>query len=396
MVTTVPPETVRIDPTDPVGFQTTLGDEERQVQETVRRFVRERFLPDVGGAFEAGTFDPGIAEELGALGLLGMHLEGYGCPGASAVAYGLACAELEAGDSGLRSFASVQGSLAMFAIHRYGSEEQRETYLPSMARGQLIGCFGLTEPDSGSDPSSMRTTARRDGSDWILNGAKMWITSGSVADVAIVWARTDDGIRGFLVDRDTVGFSARDIPHKMSLRASVTSELIFDNCRLPNAAQLPAAAGLGAPLSCLNEARFGILWGVTGAARACYEAARSYAVEREQFGRPIGGFQLTQRKLSNMAIQLGTAQLLALHLGRRKDREGLAAEHVSMGKAANCRAASEIARESRSVLGANGISLEYPVIRHMLNLESVATYEGTDEIHTLSIGRAITGLNAFA
>ena len=393
---TAPALQVALDPSDPVGFTTALDEEERQVQATVRRFVSERFLPTVGTAFEEGSFDLSIAEELGSMGLLGMHLKGYGCAGTSAVAYGLACAELEAGDSGLRSFASVQGSLAMFAIYRYGTEEQRERYLPLMARGQLIGCFGLTEADSGSDPASMRTTAKRDGDDWVINGSKMWITNGSVAHVAIVWARTEDGVRGFLVDRDTPGFVARDIPHKMSLRASITSELLFEECRVPASARLPDAAGLSAPLSCLNEARFGILWGVTGAARACYEAALAYAGDREQFGRPISGFQLTQRKLSDMAIQLGGAQLLALHLGRRKDREGLAAEHVSIGKAANCRVASDVARVARSVLGANGISLEYPVIRHMLNLESVATYEGTDEIHTLSIGRAITGLNAFS
>jgi glutaryl-CoA dehydrogenase len=326
-----------------------------------------------------------------------MHLDGYGCAGTSAVAYGLACLELEAGDSGLRSFVSVQGSLAMFPIHAYGSDEQKETWLPRMAAGDAIGCFGLTEPDSGSDPSSMRTHAKQDaGGDWILNGSKMWITNGSVADVAVVWALTDDGVRGFVVPTDSPGFSANDIHRKVSLRASVTSELVFDDLRLPADAVLPGVAGMRGPLSCLNEARFGILFGAIGAGRACYEAALSYAKEREQFGVPIASFQLTQRKLVEMMVSVQRGTLLALHLGRRKDAGELTSAQVSFGKMDNVRQALEIAREARSVLGANGITLEYPVIRHMNNLESVYTYEGTNEVHTLVLGQAITGIPAFS
>jgi glutaryl-CoA dehydrogenase len=384
-----------IRPEDFLGIDRLLSDEERLIQETVRRFVRERVLPDVGEWFEEARIPRELASELGRLGLLGMHLEGYGCAGASATAYGIACLELEAGDSGVRSLVSVQGSLAMYAIHRWGSEEQKTEWLPRMAAGDAIGCFGLTEPDSGSDPSSMRTRARRDGDDWILNGQKMWITNGSIADVAVVWARTDDGVRGFVVPTDTPGFSAPEIHRKLSLRASVTSELVMDDVRLPAAAMLPESTSLRGPLSCLNEARFGIVWGAAGAARACLEAALSYAKERIQFDQPIASFQLVQAKLAMMAVEVNRATLLALHLGRMKDDGVLRPEHVSMGKLANVNAALDVARTARQVLGANGITLEYPVIRHMNNLESVVTYEGTADIHSLVIGGALTGIQAF-
>jgi glutaryl-CoA dehydrogenase len=333
---------------------------------------------------------------MGALGLLGMHLEGYGCAGTSAVAYGLACTELEYGDSGARSFVSVQGSLAMFPIHAYGSEEQKEEWLPKMAAGDAIGCFGLTEPDAGSDPSAMRTHARRDGEDWVLNGTKMWITNGGIADVSVVWAKTDDGVHGFLVPRDTPGFSTVDVHQKLSLRASVTSSLILDDVRLPDAAVLPGIKGMRGPLSCLNEARFGILFGVMGAARACYESALDYAKERVMFDRPIGSFQLIQQQLVDMMVAVNRGMLVALHIGRKKDDGTLDPVQVSFGKLDNVRSALEVARTARSVLGANGITLEYPVIRHMNNLESVYTYEGTNEIHTLILGQAITGFNAFS
>ena len=376
-----------------------LDDEERLLRDTVRQFVGDRVLPDVAGWFEAGTFPRELAKEMGAMGLLGMHLEGYGCAGTSAVAYGLACQELEAGDSGARSFVSVQGSLAMFPIWRFGSEEQKQEWLPRMAAGEVVGCFGLTEPDSGSDPSSMRTRARRDGDDWILDGAKMWITNGGIADVAVVWARTDDlpggSIAGFIVPTDTPGFSAPDIEHKLSLRASVTSELVLDGVRLPESLRLPEVHSMRGPLSCLNEARYGILWGAAGAARACYEAALDYSLERTQFDQPIAGFQLTQRKLVEMLVRVNKATLLALHLGRMKDDGRLSSAQVSFGKMDNVREALWVAREARGVLGANGITLEYPVIRHMNNLESVITYEGTNEIHTLVLGQAITGISAF-
>jgi glutaryl-CoA dehydrogenase len=373
-----------------------LSDEERMIRDTVRAYVREQLLPNVADWFEAGTLPSReAARGLGELGLLGMHLEGYGCAGSSAVAYGLACLELEAGDSGLRSLVSVQGSLSMFAIWRYGSEEQKQAWLPRMAAGEAIGCFGLTEPDAGSDPGSMRTRARRDGDDWILNGTKMWITNGSVADVAVVWARTDDGVRGFLVPKGTAGFTTQDIHQKLSLRASITSELIFDDVRLPADAQLPEAEGLRAPLSCLSEARFGIVFGAVGAGRACYESALDYSKTREQFGKPIGSFQLVQAKLAQMLLKVNQGALLALHLGRMKDGGTLRPEHVSFGKLANVNAAMEVAREARQVLGANGITLEYPVIRHMNNLESVVTYEGTADIHTLVLGQALTGLAAY-
>lgn len=382
-------------PHDFLDFDSLLDDEERLIRDTVRRFVADRVLPHVGEWFEDGRLPGELAPELGELGLLGMHLEGYGCAGASATAYGLACMELEAGDTGLRSLVSVQGSLAMYAIHRWGSEEQKEEWLPRMAQGEAIGCFGLTEPDSGSDPGSMRTRARRDGDDWIVHGQKMWITNGSVADVAVVWAVTDEGVRGFLVPRETPGLSAQDIEGKLSLRASVTSELLLDDVRLPAEAMLPEATSLRGPLSCLNEARYGIIWGAAGAARACFESALDYAGDRVQFDRPIGSFQLVQGKLAAMATEVNRATLLAHHLGRLKDQGALRPEQVSMGKLANVNAALEVARTARQVLGANGVTLEYPVIRHMNNLESVVTYEGTADIHALVIGSALTGIDAF-
>jgi glutaryl-CoA dehydrogenase len=380
---------------DFLAIDRTLSDEERDIRDTVRAFVRDKVTPYVGDWFEEGTIPLGLARELGALNVLGMHLEGYGCAGASATAYGLACMELEAGDSGIRSLVSVQGSLAMYAIWRWGSEEQKQEWLPRMATGEALGCFGLTEPDSGSDPGSMRTRARRDGSDWIISGQKMWITNGSAAAVAVVWAQTDDGVRGFLVPKGAPGFTTQDIHKKLSLRASITSELLLDDVRLPDSARLPEARGLRGPLSCLNEARYGIVWGAVGAARACYEAALSYALERTQFGRPIAGFQIQQRKLAQMALEVNRATLLALHLGRMKDAGTLRPEHVSMGKLANVDAALEVARSARQVLGANGITLEYPVIRHMNNLESVVTYEGTADVHALVLGEALTGIGAF-
>jgi glutaryl-CoA dehydrogenase len=386
---------LKIRPLDFLNVDHLLSDEERLIRDTVRSFVADKVVPYVGDWFEEGRIPLELATDLGGLGVLGMHLEGYGCAGASATAYGLVCMELEAGDSGVRSLVSVQGSLAMFAIHRWGSEEQKSEWLPSMARGEAIGCFGLTEPDAGSDPGAMRTRARRDGNDWILNGAKMWITNGSVADIAVVWAVTDEGIRGFLVPRGTRGFSAPLIHKKLSLRASVTSELVLDDVRLPADALLPEATSLRGPLSCLNEARYGIVWGAAGAARACLEAALEYSKERVAFGRPIAATQLQQAKLAAMALEVNRATLLALHLGRLKDEGLLLPEHVSMGKLGNVNAALEVARTARQVLGANGITLEYPVIRHMNNLESVVTYEGTADIHALVIGGALTGFQSF-
>ena len=383
-------------PTDLYRIDHLLSEEERLVRDTVRTFVRERVLPSIGAHFEAGTFPRELIPIMGEMGLFGMHLEGYGCAGMSAVSYGLACQELEAGDSGLRSFVSVQGSLAMFPIHSFGSEEQKQRWLPGMARGEIIGCFGLTEPDSGSDPGSMLTNARRDGDSYILNGSKMWITNGSIADLAVVWARAEDGVRGFLVERGTPGFSTSDIHRKISLRASITSELHFDDCRVPAANMLPNVRGLRGPLSCLDEARYGIAWGATGAARACYEAALEYAQTRVQFKRPIASFQLVQQKLVIMVTELVKGQLLALQLGRLKDEGLLHPVQISLAKRNNVREAIKTAREARTVLGANGITLEYPVSRHMNNLESVFTYEGTDDIHTLIIGQAITGHNAFS
>lgn len=383
------------DAIDFIDVASLLSDEERLVRDTVREYVRERVLPNVAEWFEAGTLPRELGRELGRLGLLGMHLQGFGCAGASAVAYGIACLELEAGDSGVRSFASVQGSLAMYAIYRWGSQAQKTTWLPRMARGELIGCFGLTEPDFGSNPAGMRTRARRDGGDWILDGTKMWITNGSIADLAIVWAQTEDGIRGFVVPRDSKGFAASDIHRKLSLRASVTSELVLSDCRVPADALLPLAEGLSGPLACLNEARYGIVWGAMGAARTCYENALDYAKTRVQFDRAIGGYQLTQQKLVNMLLELNKGTLLALHLGRAKDAGRLHPSQVSLGKLNNVREALAIAREARTVLGANGVTLEYPIIRHMNNLESVLTYEGTSEMHALIVGKEITGLAAF-
>jgi glutaryl-CoA dehydrogenase len=380
---------------DFLALDSLLSDEERDIRDTVRAFVADRVLPYVGDWFEEARIPLELAPELGRIGLLGMHLEGYGCAGASATAYGLACMELEAGDSGLRSLVSVQGSLAMYAIHRWGSEEQKLQWLPGMAAGEAIGCFGLTEPDSGSDPASMRTRARRDGADWILHGQKMWITNGSVADVAVVWARTDEGVRGFLVPRGTPGFATQDIHKKLSLRASVTSELLLDDVRLPADAMLPEAKSLAGPLSCLNEARFGIVWGAIGAARACFEAALGYALERKQFDRPIASFQIQQQKLAMMAVEVNRGALLAWHLGQLKDQGRLHPEQVSLGKLANVNAALDVARSARQVLGANGVTLEYPVIRHMNNLESVVTYEGTADVHALVVGGALTGISAF-
>ncbi|HEY8297110.1 MAG TPA: acyl-CoA dehydrogenase family protein [Candidatus Baltobacteraceae bacterium] len=381
---------------DFLNIDALLTDEERLVRDTVRAFVRKRILPNIAQWFEEGIVPRELGKELGDLGLLGMHLHGYGCPGASAVAYGLACMELEAGDSGIRSFASVQGSLAMFAIARWGSEAQKQQWLPRMARGEALGCFGLTEPDFGSSPGDMRTFARRDGDDWVLDGTKMWITNGGIADLAVVWAQTDDGIRGFIVPTGSKGFAANPIERKLSLRASVTSELVMQDCRLPGDAVFPDVRGLRGPLACLNEARFGIVWGAMGAARACYESALAYAKTRVQFGKPIGAFQLTQEKLVDMLLELNKGTLLALHLGRMKDEGRAHPAHVSFGKLNNVREALAIAREARTILGANGVTLEYPVIRHANNLESVLTYEGTSEVHTLILGQAITGLNAFA
>jgi len=384
-------------PLDLLDIDASLSDEERQIRTVVRRLVTDRVRPHVAGWYEDGQVPAReLAREFGKLGLLGMHLTGYGCAGASAVAYGLACLELEAGDSGVRSLVSVQGSLAMYAIWRYGSEEQKQRWLPAMAAGEAIGCFGLTEPDHGSDPASMATRARRDGDDWILNGSKLWITNAPIADVGVIWARTDDGVRGFAVSMDTPGVTAREIRHKMSLRASLTGEIALDDVRLPADARLPEAIGLKAPLGCLTEARHGIVWGALGAARDCLETALEYATTRTQFGRPLAGFQLTQAKLADMAVEWNKGMLLALHLGRLADAGTLRPDQVSVGKLNNVREALAIARQCRTILGANGVSGEYPVMRHANNLESVLTYEGTSEIHQLVIGQRLTGLSAFA
>lgn len=396
MTTTAPARTTGpLRPFELLGADTLLDADERDIAATVRRFVETRLAPEVGNWFESATLPKELAKEFGALGVLGMHLDGYGCAGTNAVSYGLACLELEAGDSGFRSFVSVQGSLSMFSIHRYGSDEQKEHWLPRLASGDAIGCFGLTEPDFGSNPGGMRTRARRDGSDWILTGTKMWITNGNLADVATVWAQTEQGVRGFVVPTDTPGFTANPIHRKLSLRASVTSELVLDNVRLPASAELPLARGLGAPLSCLNEARFGIVFGALGAARNSLETALDYAASREVFDRPLASYQLTQEKLADMTLELGKGFLLALHLGRLKDESGVTPEQISLGKLNNVREALAIARECRTILGASGITLEYSPLRHANNLESVLTYEGTSEMHLLSIGRALTGHAAF-
>ncbi|MFF1606906.1 acyl-CoA dehydrogenase family protein [Amycolatopsis sp. NPDC058278] len=384
------------DPHDFLDLDAGLAEEERAIRDAVRAYAKDHLLDHVADWYETGALPAAeLAKGFGSLGLLGMHLEGYGCAGTSAIAYGIACRELEAVDSGLRSFVSVQGSLAMYAIHRWGSEEQRQEWLPRMATGDALGCFGLTEPDAGSDPGSMRTRAVRDGSDWVLSGTKMWITNGTVADVAVVWAQTDDGIRGFVVPTSTPGFTANEVKHKLSLRASLTAELVLDGVRLPSSAAFPEVRGLRGPLSCLNEARYGILFGVVGAARACYEAALEYTLARSQFGKPLAGFQLTQRKLADLLVEVNRAGLVALQIGRLKDAGALHHNHVSFGKMANVRSALDVARTARSMLGANGISLEYPVMRHMANLETVLTYEGTEEMHALSLGQAVTGLAAF-
>ncbi|WP_411286264.1 acyl-CoA dehydrogenase family protein [Lapillicoccus sp.] len=378
------------------GIDALLTEEERDIRDTVRDFGDKELRPHVATWFDEAKLPArDIARELGRLGLLGMHLEGYGCAGTTAVSYGLACLEMEAVDSGLRSLVSVQGSLAMYAIHAYGSDEQKQEWLPGMAAGEKIGCFGLTEADFGSNPGGMRTNAKRDGEDWVLNGSKMWITNGSIADVAVVWARTDDRIRGFVVPTDTKGFSANEIHQKLSLRASVTSELVLEDVRLPGSALLPGAAGLAGPLGCLNEARFGIIFGSLGAARDSLQVAVDYSLTRDVFDKPLAGYQLTQKKIADMAVELGNGMLLALHLGRLKDAGSVSPEQVSLGKLNNVRKSLEICRESRTILGANGISLEYSPIRHAANLESVLTYEGTTEVHTLVIGKALTGVSAF-
>ncbi len=387
------PKTVTVD--ELFAIDSLLEPEEREIQQTVRKFAAQRLRPHIADWFEQGTFPVReLAPEFGKLGLFGMHLEGYGCAGTSATAYGLACMEIEAADSGARSMMSVQGSLAMTAIYKYGSEQQKQQWLPGMAAGEVLGCFGLTEPDFGSNPGGMLTRARRDGADWVLNGSKMWITNGTVADVAIVWAQTDDKIRGFIVPTDSPGFSAREMHKKLSLRASITAELSFDDIRLPEDAMLPDARGLAGPLGCLSEARFGIIFGSMGAARDCLETAIDYAKTRMVFDKALAGYQLTQAKLADMALELGKGQLLALHLGRLKDRGVIRPEQVSAGKLNNTREAIEIARTCRTILGANGITLEYPVLRHANNLESVLTYEGTAEVHQLVIGQALTGSSA--
>ncbi|CAN5792687.1 acyl-CoA dehydrogenase family protein [soil metagenome] len=389
---------VHPDASDFLNIDAHLSDEEKGVREGVRSFVQERIKPNIEGWYGEAVFPREIVPEFADLGLLGMHLSGYGCAGKSAVEYGLACMELEAGDSGLRTFVSVQGSLAMSAIHKFGSEEQKQTWLPPMARGEVIGCFGLTEPTAGSDPASMKTYARRDGSDWVLNGEKRWIGLATIADIAVVWARTDEEknpVRGFLVPTDTQGLSATDITPKLSMRASIQCDVHLEEVRLPESSMLPEARGLGGPFACLGEARYGIIWGAMGAARDCYESALAYAKEREQFGQPIASFQLVQQKLANMLLEVGKGTLLALHIGRMKDAGTLRPEHISFGKLNNVREAIEVAREARTIFGGNGVTLDYPPMRHMSNLESVRTYEGTDEVHTLILGGAITGIQAF-
>ncbi|MEU9686317.1 acyl-CoA dehydrogenase family protein [Amycolatopsis japonica] len=384
------------DPRDFLDLDAELSAEDRAMRDAVRSYAHDQLLPNVAEWYETGALPAAeLAKGFGQLGLLGMHLEGYGCAGTSAVAYGIACRELEAVDSGLRSFVSVQGSLAMYAVHKWGTEEHKQEWLPRMAAGEALGCFGLTEPDAGSDPGSMRTRAVRDGSDWVLSGTKMWITNGTVADVAVVWAQTDEGVRGFVVPTNTPGFTANEVKHKLSLRASLTAELVLDGVRLPDSAAFPEVRGLRGPLSCLNEARYGILFGVVGAARSCYESALEYTLSREQFGKPLAGFQLTQRKLADLVVEVNRAGLVALRIGRLKDAGTLHHNHVSFGKLANVRSALEVARTARGMLGANGISLEYPVMRHMSNLETVLTYEGTEEMHALSLGQSVTGLAAF-
>lgn len=378
------------------NFDGLLDDEERMLQEAMRDFGTKQLKPQVAEWFEQATIPAKeLGPQFGQLGALGMHLEGYGCPGSSAVAYGLACMEIEAIDSGLRSFVSVQGSLAMFAIHHWGSEEQKNKYLPSMAAGETIGCFGLTEPDAGSDPASMKTRAKKDGDDWILNGTKMWITNSPVADVAVVWARTEDGYAGFILEKGTPGFDAPEIHKKLSLRASITGEIVLDNCRVSDAQRLPKVNSLRGPLTCLNEARYGIIWGALGAARDSLETAIEYTETRKVFGKSLNEFQLTQAKLADMAVELNKSTLLALQLGRLKDKGEITPAQVSVGKLNSTRVAIQIARECRTLLGASGITLEYSPLRHANNLESVLTYEGTAEMHQLIIGQTLTGNSAF-
>jgi len=372
-----------------------LTTDEIEMRDTVREFVDSRIKPNIANWYSDGVFPTEIVPEMATLGLLGMHLKGYGCAGRSAVDYGLAALELEAGDSGLRTFVSVQGSLAMSAIYKHGSEEQKQRWLPRMAAGEVIGCFGLTEPGAGSDPASMTTTARLDGGEWVLDGGKRWIGLASIAQVAVIWARTDDGIRGFIVPTETPGFTATPIENKLSMRASIQCDITLTDVRLPETALLPGAKGLRGPFECLNEARYGIIWGAMGAARDSYEAALDYATERTVFDRPLSGFQLSQQKLVEMAIALDKGMLLALHLGRLKDAGRLEPHQISVGKLDNCREAIAVCQSARSLLGGNGVTLEHSPLRHANNLESVRTYEGTDEIHLLTIGRKITGTSAF-
>ena len=378
-----------------IGWDGLFTDEEKQVRRSVRRLVQDRFMPRIVTDHEQGRFAMELIPELAKLGLLGANLEGYGCAGMGAVAYGLACHELEACDSGLRSFVSVQTSLAMYAIYKFGSEAQKQRWLPEMAAGRAIGCFGLTEPNHGSDPAGMETHAEREGKDWLVSGRKLWITNAQVAQVAVVWARTSEGVRGFLVERGQAGFGAEDVPHKLSMRASVTGGLVLDGVRVPEEHRLPSASGLKAPLACLDNARFGVAWGVLGAARACLEIAIKYACERTQFGVPIAAKQLVQLELADVATEVVKASLLALHYGRLKEAGRLQPAQTSLLKRNNCRIALEAARRCRAVLGANGIAGDFHVLRHAANLESTFTYEGTDQIHTLSIGRALTGESAF-
>ncbi|KRF31465.1 acyl-CoA dehydrogenase [Yonghaparkia sp. Soil809] len=382
-------------PLDLIGFDSLLSDEERATRDRVRAYVDAELRPHIAGWYDAGVFPTEIVRPMGELGLLGMHLQGYGCGGRSAVEYGLAAAELEAGDSGLRTFVSVQGSLAMTAIHSFGSEEQKQEWLPRMAAGEAVGCFGLTEPNAGSDPASMQTFARREGDDWVISGSKRWIGLASIADIAIIWAQTDAGIRGFIVPTDEPGFTATPIGQKLSMRASIQCDIVLDDVRVPGSAQLPGAEGLRGPFTCLNQARYGIVWGVMGAALDSYRAALDYVQQREVFGKPVAAYQLTQQKLVDMALEIDKGFLLALQLGRLKDAGLLQPHQISVGKLNNARVAIDIAREARAMLGGNGVTLEHSPLRHANNLESVRTYEGTDEVHTLILGSAITGIPAF-
>ena len=385
----------RLDPLDLYDIRSELDDDARMVQDTVRRFVTDEFMPQIRDAFEKHYFPMDLIPQIADLGLLGSSIDGYDCAGMNSIAYGVICQELERGDSGLRSFVSVQSSLVMYPIHAYGSEEQRQRWLPRLARGEAIGCFGLTEPHGGSDPSNMKTRAKKDGDDWLLSGSKMWITNGPIADVAVIWAMTDDGIRGFLVEKDMPGFTAQEIENKFSLRASVTGALFLDNVRVPAENVLPNVKGLKGPLGCLTQARYGITWGVIGAAQACLEEALNYCEERILFDRPLTHTQSVQMRLADMARRITTAQLLSLRLGRLKDAGDMSPTQVSVAKWNNCRAALDIARDARDLLGGSGISAEYAAIRHMLNLESVITYEGTETVHQLVVGKELTGVNAF-